>query len=183
MSAATMNFIEYSRINEFPAMGNFLGYSPELAWTLGMLSFPLSSPDDNDNSKNNNNYSQQEFNQVHNERYQQKISAMTRHGLRIIPQSQKFTGFELVKDYFAEKAGGDGWAFERNFRHPLEKLFPVAGQPLMTMHAATKNTIDKLYSDQLLASLGTTAGVAEQLGASDNRPRRFYTRRNPQTIV
>jgi hypothetical protein len=174
-----MNFIEYSRVNEFPAMGNFLGYSPELAWTLGMLTFPVTSAE----GRNKNYYNLQELNQLTDERYHLKIAAMNQHGLRVIPQSQKFTGFELVKDYFAEKAGGDGWAFERNFRHPLEKLFPVTGTPIMTIPASTKKTIDKLYSDQLLAGLGTGSGIAEQLGSSDNRPRKFYTRRNPQTVV
>lgn len=179
MSAATMNFIEYSHLSNYPAMGNFLGYSPELAWTLGMLSFPLKET----TGRNNNYYNLQEINQVTHERYQLKVDAMSRHGLKIIPQSQKFTGFELVKDYFAKKAGGDGWAFERNFRHPLEKLFPTTGTSIMTMPALTKKTLDKLYSNQLLASIDAGTGVAEQPGASNNRPRKFYTRRNPQTIV
>jgi hypothetical protein len=51
-------------------------------------------------------------------RYQQKIDSFIKIGLNIIPQEAKYTGFELVKDYYAEKSG-DGWTFERRFRHPI----------------------------------------------------------------
>ena len=36
-------------------------------------------------------------------------------------QPTKYTGFEKVKELFEEKTG-DGWAFEKQFRHPLSKL-------------------------------------------------------------
>ena len=38
-----------------------------------------------------------------------------------MPQPQKYTGFELVKDYFEEQTG-DGWAFEKQFRRPLSRM-------------------------------------------------------------
>lgn len=179
LSMASINFVEYSRVTDYPAMGNFLGYSPELAWTLGMLSFVDPDVLLNDPAQHRASVTMQERNQMADVRYADKIASMTRHGFNIIPQSQKFTGFELVKDYFAEKAGGDGWAFERNFRHPLEELFPECGPSIMTIPASTKKTMDRLHNNQLLASQGAGPGVANQLCASDNSPRRFYTRCNP----
>ena len=56
--------------------------------------------------------------QVKKERYFQKVRAYQRVGFNVIPQETKITGFELVKKYF-ENLTGDGWTFERKFRHPL----------------------------------------------------------------
>ena len=179
LSLASINFTEYSRVSDYPAMGNFLGYSPELAWTLGMLSFV--DPDIllKDPALHRATVTLQERNQMVDVRYADKIAAMTRHGFNIIPQSQKFTGFELVKDHFAEKAGGDGWAFERNFRHPLEELFPAGGPSILTVPSSTHKTMDKLHRDQLLASNMARPGITDQVGATDNGPRTSYTRCNP----
>jgi hypothetical protein len=55
---------------------------------------------------------------VKKERYFQKVRSYQRAGFNIIPQETKYTGFELVKKYF-ENLTGDGWTFERKFRHPL----------------------------------------------------------------
>ena len=179
LSVASTNFIEYSRINDYPAMGNFLGFSPELAWTLGMLSFvdpimPLENPE-----LHRATVSLEERNQLYSIRYADKIAAMTRHGFNIIPQSQKFTGFELVKEHFAKKAKGDGWAFERNFRHPLEELFPECGPSIMTIPTSTKKTMDKLRRNQMLACDEARSGVTNQVSSSHNRPRNSYTPCNP----
>ena len=145
MSSATINFVDYTEISGFPAMGNFLGYSPELAWTLCMLSTPVDI-----GITDFNPVSMQELNRRTALRYTSKTDAMKLHGFNIIPQSQKFTGFELVKDYFAKKAGGDGWAFERLFRRPLEVLFPPASIHFIIPNDVSK-TLDELYLNQLAA--------------------------------
>jgi hypothetical protein len=54
-------------------------------------------------------------------KYDAKLIGYRRVGFDLVPQPQKYTGFELVKDYFAEKTG-DGWAFETQFRLPLTRM-------------------------------------------------------------
>lgn len=83
--------------NKYPLIGNFLGYSLDIA-----LPFMLCQPDMTSDL---------------NQRYQAKVTGMHRLGLRVMPQRQKFTGFELVKEHFA-KMSGDGWTFEKCFRLP-----------------------------------------------------------------
>ena len=55
------------------------------------------------------------------EKYAAKLIGYRRVGFDLVPQPQKYTGFELVKDYFEEQTG-DGWAFEKQFRNPLSKM-------------------------------------------------------------
>lgn len=52
-----------------------------------------------------------------NRRYFEKIDGMKKVGFNVTPQEFKFTGFEKVKKHF-EELTGDGWAFEKMFRHP-----------------------------------------------------------------
>ena len=143
-TSATINFVEYSQKNNFPAMGSFLSYSPELAWTLGILSIPFIDTFENSRS-------QEWLNIMNARRYQSKVGAMQLHGFDVIPQSQKYTGFELVKEHFAVREK-DGWAFEKNFRHPLESLFRLVDVEFI-LPARTTETLRKLHSDQLLTNL------------------------------
>ena len=55
------------------------------------------------------------------EKYEAKLIGYRRIGFDLVPQPQKYTGFELVKDYFEEQTG-DGWAFEKRFRYPLTRM-------------------------------------------------------------
>lgn len=145
-SSATINFVDYAEISGFPALGDFLNYSPELAWSLSLLSPPVAST-----SKDCNPLSMQELDRQTALRYLSKTTAMKAHGFNIIPQDKKYTGFEFVKDYFGKKAGGDGWAFERLFRRPLEVLYPLASIHF-TVPDDVRKTLDKLYFDQMAAS-------------------------------
>jgi len=52
--------------------------------------------------------------------YQAKIQGYTTMGYNVIPQEQKYNGFETIKKYYEEMTG-DGWAFEHQFRHPLQR--------------------------------------------------------------
>lgn len=91
-------WMNFGKIHNFPLIGNFLGYSLEIA-----LPFMLLQPD---------------MSMDLGQRYKAKVEGMHRLGIRVIPQQQKYTGFELVKKYFADLTG-DGWTFEKSFRLPF----------------------------------------------------------------
>jgi len=150
------NYITYSNINEFKCQGNFLSFYPKLAWAISLLS-PMIDYKLNDAIE----FNEQERNYWEYRRYVQKIQGYKRAGFNIIPQNQKYTGFELVKKYLEEKTG-DGWTFERLYRHPLEKLMPkyytFAGQ-FIYQDPRTKELIDSIYSDNLLPGQGSSSGI------------------------
>ena len=134
-SAAQSNYIEYSNQNQFPVVGNFLGYDPNLCWSIALL-----TPEHEVDWVTRQPRIVSETNAV---RYAAKIIGYRSHGFDIIPQENKFTGFELIKNYFAEKFN-DGWAFEKMFRMPLQKKFGTAFGVLNLTEQQTA-IIDKLY--------------------------------------
>jgi hypothetical protein len=131
-----MNYIEYVRLNQFPIIGNFLGYDPVLCWTIALLTPTHTAPWSNTPSAS-------QMVEDTGKRYLAKVHGYTNHGFDIIPQSQKYTGFELVKEYFANKFN-DGWTFEKKFRHPLEKQFGNATGELCLTNEQIE-ILDKLY--------------------------------------
>jgi hypothetical protein len=106
-------FINYSQQNNFPVIGNFLGHDQSLAWSLAFLTNNLEEGSVLQDSS--------WIIEMEKTRYLQKVTSYQMHGLHVIPQSQKYTGFELVKDYYGEKHK-DGWAFEKKFRYPLRAV-------------------------------------------------------------
>lgn len=106
------HFLKVQNIVGIPFQGSFLSYYPQLAWTIGLLTETFT--EDFDPIIRDWNVEQY----VKKERYFQKVKAYQRVGFNVIPQETKITGFELVKKYF-ENLTGDGWMFERKFRHPL----------------------------------------------------------------
>lgn len=90
-------WITFAKLNKYPLIGNFLGYSLDIA-----LPFMVMQPD---------------MPMDPEKRYKAKVSGMRRCGLPVMSQKQKFTGFELVKKHFADMTG-DGWSFEKLFRLP-----------------------------------------------------------------
>jgi len=85
-SAAQANYIEFARKREFPVMGNFLGHTPELCWAVAILTPEHCrkwSIAPNESSK-----------EIHRDRYETKIEGYRRSGFDIIPQAEKYTGFE-----------------------------------------------------------------------------------------
>lgn len=122
-SATQFNYIKYSEVHDFPVIGSFLLYDPSVCWTIGLLT-PLA---DTSNAIGiNGNY---EYGNAHQIRYAAKVQGYHNSGLTVIPQQTKYTGFEDLKEFFAQKFS-DGWAFENKFRHPLEKLYGKANSNL-----------------------------------------------------
>lgn len=113
-TGAPFHFLKIQNILPIPMQGSFLSFYPELAWAVGLQS--------EDVVYNNMNVDQKGIDYLNQLRYEKKIKAYRQAGLEIIPQKSKFTGFELVKEYFAEKHN-DGWIFEKKFRHPITNDF------------------------------------------------------------
>ena len=114
---AVFHFLKIQELLDIPCQGSFLSFYPELTWAIAMLteSFEVDFNDERPWDV--------ELQLIH-KRYLEKIKSYTRAGFDIIPQQTKFTGFELVTKYF-EKTTGDGWAFERRFRHPIVDKFDL----------------------------------------------------------
>lgn len=150
LSAAQMNYLEYMRINQYPILGSFLGYDPKLCWSIAIL-----TPADEFSWNVSITESLEESIK---KRYSSKVAGYRNHGFEIIPQEKKFTGFEKVKEYFAEKLG-DGWAFENKFRHPLEKKFGAAAGASLTLPNQHLAILDTLNSEHGISRYGTSSGV------------------------
>ena len=106
------NYITYSNITQFYVQGSFLSYYPELAWAIAILT-PMTDCDISrapaDGSFRTRSYAV---------RYANKVLGYHKAKFDIM-ESQKYSGFEKVKEYFAEKTN-DGWEFEKRFRMPLD---------------------------------------------------------------
>lgn len=143
LSAAQLNYLEYSRINEYPVIGNFLGYDPKLCWSIAILTpsnkfkWSVSAIESLDDATDS--------------RYIAKVQGYINHGFDIIPQKTKFTGFEKVKEYFAEQSK-DGWEFEKKFRHPLEKRFGSAPAGNLILPASQLDILARLHSKHCISS-------------------------------
>lgn len=114
-----LNFIKYTEVSEFPCLGNFLGFYPELAWSLALQTteFLFSK-----NKINFYSYIQSDDTRRYElMRYHNKVESYQRSGVKILSQENKFTGFEKVKLYY-ENQSKDPWCFEKRFRYPLEKM-------------------------------------------------------------
>jgi hypothetical protein len=96
-------WMTFAKQNSYPLIGNFLGYSLDIA-----LPFMCVQPDMSMNLA---------------QRYEAKVNGMHRLGLDVIPQKQKYTGFERVKKHFEEMTN-DGWFFEKAFRLPNHNAIP-----------------------------------------------------------
>lgn len=135
-----LNFINYTKISKFPCIGNFLSFYPKLAWSLALLIPPTDLLQEVYAPFHNNDRMR-----IEKERYDRKCLGYMKHGFNIIPQSQKYTGFELVKDYL-EKLTGDGWEFEKRYRHPLEKnLNHTTGKSMFIFNKGVREIIDLLH--------------------------------------
>lgn len=145
-SPAQMNYNEYARVHSFPAMGNFLGYDPDLCWSIALLTPPHIAA-----------WHGEEVLFANSVRYTTKVQGYINHGFDIKPQDQKYTGFELVKEYFAVKYK-DGWTFEKKFRFPLEKKFGVTTTKLI-LTSFQLDTLGEIYSQRFTSGVEFPAGV------------------------
>lgn len=110
------HFLKIQDTVSIPFQGSFLSFYPQLSWAIGLMTETFT---EDFNQAIDSVIRDWELElQVKKERYFQKVRAYQRAGFKIIPQETKYTGFELVKKYF-ENLTGDGWTFERKFRHPL----------------------------------------------------------------
>jgi hypothetical protein len=108
--------LHWSIVDNFPipVQGSFLSFSPELSWAITLQMKDIEEP-------------KYEFDthtkqlEAEARRYEQKVLAYKKCGFEIIQQPRKYTGFELVKEYF-EELTGDGWSFEKRFRTPLMQV-------------------------------------------------------------
>lgn len=118
-NGAAFHFLKIQNLLPIPMQGSFLSFYPELAWAITINSKELITNLGNSAAETQQWDNIQYLNKL---RYEQKVESYMRSGFNIIPQVEKFTGFELVKEYFAKKFN-DGWAFEKRFRHPIVKQF------------------------------------------------------------
>lgn len=95
------DWYKYAENINFPIIGSFWSQD----WRLSLFStlcMPLGKKD------------MREYN------YQAKIDGYRNMGFEVIPQQQKYNGFEEVKRYYEEMTG-DGWTFENEFRVKLQQ--------------------------------------------------------------
>ncbi len=109
-----LNYINYSETSGILCQGNFLGFDPYLTWAISLL-----TPTFVNENYNRNAVYKTEHDLFEYQRYLDKVKGYRASGFDIIPQSQKFTGFELVKNKLQEMYG-DGWTFEKFYRYPLK---------------------------------------------------------------
>jgi hypothetical protein len=96
----------FARKNDFNLYGNVLGWSPDIA-------IPLIK-----NSPNVNGYGE-----TLTGRYASKIAGMLAVGLDVIAQPNKYTGFEKIKQLFAQHTG-DPLFFDKSFRYRFFRTHP-----------------------------------------------------------
>jgi hypothetical protein len=96
------DWYSYSKEINFPIIGNFWLQD----WRLSLMA-TINMPYFIQNDKSHN--------------YQVKITGYRNMGYDVIPQDQKYNGFETVKKYYEEMTG-DGWTFEHQFRNPIKKF-------------------------------------------------------------
>lgn len=119
LSTVVMRWSAISDRFQIANQGSFLSFSPELSWAITMSTPSLDNPDYTNATKLKENYKL--YKELEHERYKAKIKGFENMGFSIIPQETKFTGFELVKEHFAEQTG-NGWEFENRFRMPLTRM-------------------------------------------------------------
>jgi hypothetical protein len=150
------NYINYTKISGFKCQGNFLSYYPKLSWAIGLLTPPMIGY-----RPHKSNFSEGERLRWENLRYTQKIHGYRNAGFDVLPQNQKYTGFELVKKHLETKTN-DGWTFEKLYRHPLERILikVPGGIPRFTFISdKILDKINSIYSNNMLSSIGTSSGI------------------------
>lgn len=149
-------YMIYAEKNNFPCQGNFLTFYPELSWALSLLTEKC----DFDDSSYQSAYRYNTQRDLEKIRYIRKVDGMERAGFKILPQINKFTGFELIKKKL-EKDMGDGWAFEKLYRHPLEKLLikHSMGPTLFRFKEGVDQIIKSIYSYNFIPGIRPPARI------------------------
>jgi hypothetical protein len=104
-------YFKYFFINSREGMPWFFLYSPELIKSFFHL--PCMQPYINQQILNPAQYT-----------YLEKCKSYTEGGFVVLPRQNKFTGFEMVRQYYDVKCNTQfGMGFDNLFRKPLEKVF------------------------------------------------------------
>lgn len=151
------NTCHYTIVQEIlgiPLQGNFLSYTPELSWTIGLLTEEVTVSNMHDNTA-------RKYNKEMAQRYNKKIQGYIKHGFDIYQQPQKFTGFELIKKFYAEKTN-DGWFFEKTFRMPLIDKFKNIDQTSYKINLSDKQKteLSNIYFKNFASTLCTSTGIS-----------------------
>lgn len=116
-SGSHIHFLKCQHVFPIPCQGSFLSFFPALSWATS-----LNTARYRHSCLTGESFKELKKEDISTLRYQNKVKCFQATGFKIIPQSQKYTGFELVKKFF-EKKSGDGWEFEKKFRHPIETMY------------------------------------------------------------
>jgi hypothetical protein len=147
-TGAPMHFLKIQSDLPIPLQGSFLSFSPELTWAITLMCEELMLDSINADDLNVTWEDRQMLTQM---KYNQKVDSFIRTGFHIIPQEAKYTGFELVKDYYAEKSG-DGWTFERRFRHPIVAKYDKDNHPYkIALSDDLLSLLNSIHSDNFRA--------------------------------
>lgn len=128
-------YFKYLMLNERAGVPWFFIYTPELIKSFFHL--PSMKP-----------YLNQQIQSVEQYTYEEKCKGYREAGFDVRPRHNKFTGFELVRDYYDQKYNTVcGMAFDEYFRRPLEKEFQFPDQYIQLVpqdyfvtHAAIERT-------------------------------------------
>lgn len=152
----TMNYINYTKIAGFEAEGNFLSYYPKLSWAISLL-----TPSATDIIHPMSHFRYDTRLKMEKLRYKLKVIGYKRAGFNIVPQDQKYTGFELVKKHLEDKTG-DGWIFEKLYRHPLERILVKHADKIPQFIFKDKEINEKvslLYRNNLPPGFNSSSGI------------------------
>jgi hypothetical protein len=150
-----LNFINYTNVSKFPCIGNFLSFTPELSWAICLLTEDRYLEDDSKKISYINHIQQK----IDNDKtYQLKNNGYKRSGFKIIPQEEKYTGFERVKKYF-ENITNDPLEFEKRFRYPLEKIIKPSNRSRFVISDEIYNKLNSIYNKNIVPSVNASAGV------------------------
>jgi len=145
----------FSDRSGFYVMGDFLSYY----WKFSIaFSCHLNKANLADNSSINLLANVGNYDTLVADRYKSKVEGFQAAGFDIIPQENKFTGFEMVKENIKDASGGDGWAFEKRFRFPLRMKNPTPNTNKFEITEAQENALNILY-DRCSASRNNSSRI------------------------
>jgi hypothetical protein len=136
------NWLKFSRKNNFPCHGNFLASTWQLNFSLAVCA-GLQFDDfvHNLGTKESADVNSKKQTAI----YPGKISAYTKFGFNLLPQADKFTGFEKVKAHVIASSDHDAWAFETRYRHPIELQWPALSNIKLKIDDAFGQELNNLW--------------------------------------
>lgn len=142
MDLTLLSWSRFAKKNSLPMVGNFLSSYWPLCISLGccytaysdIYQDLTSGPDSGELHRINRS-----------NRYQYKLAAFKRYGFDVTAQQDKSNGFERVKEIFNQPLN-DPWAFERQFRWPLQKRWPTVETVKLELTDSFSLRLAELYS-------------------------------------